>query len=850
MNVALKRLVFFLLLARYASLAFAGDGFTVLPQFLSLTGPGASAGILVQRTASSSNGDSPTVAGQISSGVQLEVADARIAKIENGRIHAVSDGTTELVVYVDGLDGAARVPVTVRGTSVEQTWQFAAHVQSVFSRHGCNSGACHGALAGKGGFRLSLLAYDSMLDLHTITIQEQGRRIEPAEPLVSLLLTKPSMQVPHKGGMRLSPESDDYRLLAQWISAGSPGPQPNDAALQGIEVFPKEFRAVIEGSQSLIALAHYADGRVEDVTRWAKFTSTNGAVAEVDAHGKVRMVGHGRGAVVAWFASRIALAFIDVPYASTEPVADNQFGLQTASEPAHDHFRPNNLIDEILIQEWRTLGLTPSAVCDDLTFLRRATLDATGTIPDAQVVYDYLSSGQPLNREQLVEQLLNSPPFVDYWAYQWSDLLLVNGNLLRPKAVEAFYKWIRSQVEANLPWDDFARSIVLAKGESLKNGATNFYAIHQTPEAMTENTCLAFMGLSIECAKCHNHPLERWTNDQYYAMANLFARVRAKGWGGDPRGGEGDRTLVVLERGDVIQPTRGKPQPPAPLDQPPLDPGHAGDRREVLAAWLTSDSNRYFSRAIANRVWTNFMGVGLVDPVDDLRTSNPASSEATLNALSDYLIDHNYDLKQLMRLIMNSRVYQLSSQSTPANQADTRFFCRYYPKRLTAEVLHDAVVQATGVPTAFDKIEFVGADKQPTDFYPLGTKALGLYDSAVSSYFLQTFGRHQRRITCDCERSNEPTVVQALHLNNGDTLNAKLSHQDCVVSGWLSESMPMETIIERSYVRALTRLPTDQERHRIDAELQAATVDGVSTREFVEDLLWGLMSSPEFLFAH
>ena len=449
-----------------------------------------------------------------------------------------------------------------------------------------------------------------------------------------------------------------------------------------------------------------------------------------------------------------------------------------------------------------------------------------------------------------MEELLGSEAFVDYWAYQWSDLLLVNGTLLRPDAVAAFYKWIRTSVEENIPWDQFAREIVMAKGESLEQGATNFYAIHQTPEALTENTCQAFMGLSIGCAKCHNHPLEKWTNDQYYAMANLYSRVRAKGWGGDSRNGDGKRTLVVLERGDLIQPSTGQPQAPAPLDAESIPIGDPGDRREVLADWLTSSDNRYFSRAIANRVWANFMGIGLVEPIDDLRISNPASSERLLDELSEYLVHNDFDLKSLMRLILNSAAYQRSADSTAANRDDDRFFCRYYPRRLMAEVLHDAIVNVTGVPTKFDEIEFPGNDKKKTDFYPDGTKSLELYDSAVVNYFLKTFGRHQRRITCDCERSDQPTVVQVLHLNNGDTINDKLSADGCVISTWVKNETSLETVIEDAYLAALSRKPSSEERKRVLGLIMESDEAGVGRRESYEDLLWSLMTSPEFLFSH
>ncbi len=817
------------------SLAGEAVEFSVLPQVISLTGSQASAGVLVQRQGK------PALAAQLREGVKLEIADPRIAGIEAGRVVPRSDGATELLVRVEGSDRIARVPVLVYGTGVAQPVQFEAHVQSIFSRHGCNSGACHGALAGKGGFRLSLRGYDSQADHFTITRQDRGRRIEPADPGRSLLLAKPTTLIPHKGGLRLEENSRDYQLLANWIAGGSPGPQAADARLEAIEVLPTDLKLDLDDQQQLLVLAHYADGRTEDVTHWAKFNSANEVVAEVDEDGQVRVVGRGKGAVVAWFASRIAISSIVVSAErqAAEPIAAEDSG-----------FQPANFIDAILQEEWQALGLGPSATCDDSTFLRRATLDATGTLPTPDQVREFLKDTSPARRQRLVEQLLSSEAYVDYWSYQWSDLLLVNGNLLRPDAVAAFYKWIRSQVEQNTPWDEFARRIVLARGDSLEQGATNFYAIHQDPESLTENTCQAFMGLSIGCAKCHNHPLEKWTNDQYYGMANLFARVRAKGWGGDARNGDGKRTLLVLERGDLIQPSRGEPQPPAPLDSPPIDIDSPEDRREVLAAWLTSSENRYFSRAIVNRVWANYMGVGLIEPVDNLSVSNPASSERLLDALADYLIEHDYDLKSLMRLIMNSRVYQLSSQATPDNEHDQRFYCRYYPRRLMAEVLHDAIVSVTGVPTQFTEIEFAGADKRPTDFYPLGTHSLELYDSAVANYFLKTFGRHQRRITCDCERSDQPTVVQVLHLNNGDTINDKLSDEACVISRWIEQQLPPEQAIEQAYLAALSRPPTDSERAKVQALIDEARAAGPIQRELYEDLLWSLMTSPEFLFSH
>ncbi len=584
--------------------------------------------------------------------------------------------------------------------------------------------------------------------------------------------------------------------------------------------------------------AKYSDGRIEDVTHWAKFSSANEAVARVDDQGRVQVIGNGKGAIVAWFASRIAITSVAVPY-------ENQL-----DAAAYADFKPVNLIDELLLNEWKSLHLVPSPKCDDLTFLRRVYLDTTGTLPTPGQVRAFLGDESRDRRQRVIDELLNSEAFVDYWSYKWSDLLLVNSSHLRPEAVVSFYKWIRQNVEKNTPWDEFCRQIVLARGETTANGATNFYAIHQDPESLTENTCQAFMGLSIGCAKCHNHPLEKWTNDQYYSMANLYARVRAKGWGGDARSGDGKRTLVVLERGDLIQPSRGKPQPPAPLDAPAIAMDNPTDRRIALADWLTGPENKFFSRAIVNRVWANYMGVGLVEAVDDLRVSNPASSEALLNALSQYTIENRYDLKSLMRLILTSQVYQRASDALPGNVADNRFYCRYYPRRMMAEVLHDAIASVTGVPSKFTEIEFPGADKSATSDYPEGTRSIELYDSGVANYFLKTFGRHQRRITCDCERSDQPTVIQALHLSNGTTINEKLADQRSVVQRWVNDHLAVDEVIEEAYLAALSRFPTADERRRLLEMVALSDQEQVPRRECYEDLLWGLMTSPEFLFAH
>ena len=713
---------------------------------------------------------------------------------------------------------------------------FELDVMPILSKAGCNGGGCHGALAGKAGFRLSLFGYDPKSDYLAITRDARGRRIDLADPGTSLLLTKPTTALPHKGGKRLDVGSDDYKLLAAWIEAGCPGPRENEKKLVGIDLGPTESTAAPGQTVAVTVTARYDDGSTRDVTHWARFTSADETVATVDPAGRVSVVGHGAGAVTAWFSSQIAVANVIAPFPHAVSAAD--YG----SAPRA------NFIDELNLAQLEQLHLKPSPPCDEATFLRRAFLDTIGRLPTPQEVREHLADRSPGKKERLVELLLARPEFVDYWTYKWSDMLLVSGAKLRPAAVNAYWQWIRDRVAENAPWDEIVREIVTSRGSSVENGATNFFAVHQDPETLAENTAQAFLSLSINCAKCHNHPLEKWTNDQYYAFANLFARVRAKGWGGEAREGDGARTLYVESRGDLLQPKTGRPQPPAPLDGEPLPMDDAGDRREALARWLTSSENPYFSRAIVNRIWANFFGVGLVEPVDDLRATNPASNEKLLAALCDFTREQGYDLKSLMRLILLSETYARSSQPLPENKDDRRWFARAYPKRLMAEVLADAIADVTGVSDRYTEIVRADGSTEKVTVYDADTRALELRDSTVKNAFLDTFGRNAREITCECERSSQPSLVQVLHLSNGTTLNDKLAAKE----GWVTQLMATDPkpadLVEGAWVRVLSRRPTEAEGKPFEEMLAAAMPE--EKRQIVEDMYWSLLTSREFLFRH
>jgi hypothetical protein len=798
----------------------AADSIVVLPTQFKLTGPESSQRLLVEIVREGS------ILGQLSSGVTFASSNEKVLKVVDGVAVPVGNGEATITAKVG--DQTATASVTVEQFDQPHSWSFRNHVESVLTKSGCNMGACHGAAAGKGGFRLSLRGYDPESDFRTLTRQARGRRIVPSDPGRSLILTKPSGAIPHKGGLRFQVDSPEYRVLAEWIAAGQIGPSEDDPRIQRLEILPTASQQKKGASQQLIVRAHFSDGHAEDVTRWAKFTSANATVASVDDRGLVQITGYGEGAISAWYLSQNVIATVSAPYES--PVDASVFAQADRS----------NFIDDLTLEKLKSLNIPPSPRCTDSEFLRRAFIDTIGVLPTAEEVRAFLADERPDKRDRLVDHLLTRPEFVDYWTYKWSDLLLLSGQRLRPEALKAFYGWIRQHVADNTPWDEFVRQIVLARGSTFDNGAANFYSLHQDPLDMAETTSMAFLGMSIQCARCHDHPLEKWTNNDYYGFASMFARVRGKGWGGDYRSGDGLRVIFLDDESEVLQPRTGKPQPPRPLDGDALPFDHVGDRRVAVAEWLTAPENPYFSRAIVNRVWANFLGVGLVEAVDDLRLTNPASNPQLLSALAAYLVSSDpqhdrkaYDLKKLMRLILTSQTYQRSSQSVTGNEPDERFYSRYYPKRIKAEVLLDILSQVTASPTPFQG-------------FPAGTRAMQLPDTSIASDFLRTFGRPERLLTCECERSDEPSMTQVLHLLNGDTLIEKLEAKDNRLSQQLATNTSAEQIIEELFLSALCRFPTDRERQQLGEVLAATRPE--DQRQAIEDLYWSVLSSKEFLF--
>jgi hypothetical protein len=808
------------LLVLFASSTLHAAEVVLLPSEVTLDGPRSSQRFLVETKTSAS------FVGDQTSSAKFAVDNPQVATVSaDGVVTPAGDGTATLTATISGQ--TAKAAITVKNFGQDFTWSFRNHVEPVLTKTGCNSGACHGAAAGKNGFRLTLRGYGPEIDHAVLTRQALGRRIVTTAPAESLFLLKPTGAIEHGGGTRIQPGSLEYQVLSEWIAAGMPAPRDKDATIRKLTVHPAAALLKPGQLQQVIVQATYSDGRVEDVTRWAKFGSTDETVAKVDDNGRLKVEGHGEAAVTVWFSSLVDRATITSPYET--PLDAKVFAAATR----------NNPIDEKNLAKLQALGIPPSGDCGDAVFLRRAYLDATGTLPPADQVDAFLKDPDPKKRAKLVDLLLSTSEYVDYWAYKWSDLLLVSSKKLPGPAMWSFYRAIRRAVADNVPWDQFARRVLTAKGSTLANGAANYFVLHRDPIDLTESTSMAFLGMSLTCARCHNHPMEKWTQDQYYGMANLFSRVTLK-----DGAASGDVIVAVAPEGDIRHPRKGSIMAPQPLDARPLPVAARGDRREAFADWLASPENPYFAKAVVNRVWRNFLGRGLIDPEDDLRATNPPSDSALLDWLVTDFRDHHYDVKHLIRTIMNSGVYARSSDPVAGNEQDVKFLSHYPIKRLPAEVLLDAISRVTDVPTPFSG-------------YPGGWRSLQLPDVQVANAFLSSFGRPERVSTCSCERSAEPSVSQALHLANGETLNDKLRDDKGAVARLAASKATELEIVDTLYKAALSRVPTEAERARLVPILTEAVNDlkdekaiAAARRQAVEDLYWATLTSKEFLFNH
>jgi hypothetical protein len=751
----------------------------------------------------------------VTTDASFSLANKALVKVEKGLITPLADGKTDLQIKYGGKE--IKLPVSVEQAKVERPISFNLDVMPVFMKAGCNSGGCHGSARGKDGFALSLFGYDPDGDYFRITRQTVGRRINLALPEESLMIEKALGTVPHGGGERFKKDSELNKTLLRWLEAGVPKDPTNLPKVVSVDIMPKQ--AVLDGSnatQRVTVRATYSDGSDRDVTTLAAFFSNNDPVAKISDDGVVSAGQRGEAFVTARFDTHtVGAQVLVVP-------KNYKFNWPEVPE--------NNYVDGLVNAKLKKLRITPSEVCDDATFIRRAYIDITGTVPKSDEVRDFVDNMSAGKRADLIDKLLDRKEFADLWVMKFAELLQIrsNQNEFQYKPALLYYNWLQEQFSANKPIDEIVKGILTAEGSNFKNPAASYFQVERDTLKTSENVAQVFMGMRTQCAQCHNHPFDRWTMNDYYSFAAFFPQVTRK-QGDDPR----ETIIYAKSDGEVQHPVTKKPMAPKFLggEYPTIAKGE--DRREVLANWLASTNNPFFAKNMANIVWAHFMGKGIIDPVDDVRISNPAINPELLEALGGKFMDYKYDFKKLVRDICNSRTYQLSTRANESNALDDRNFSHASIRRMRAEVMLDVINQVTENADKFQGL-------------PKGARAVEIADGAVNNYFLTTFGRATRGTVCSCEVRTEPNLSQALHLLNGDATQGKITSGG-VIKKLLAKSNKDNTeVIKELYLRCLARVPTDKEM----TKLKGYFGNGKNDEQVLTDIFWALLNSKEFIFNH
>jgi hypothetical protein len=730
-----------------------------------------------------------------------------------GAITPKANGTTNIVAKVAGKE--TKVAVTVKDMEKPAPVQFVNHVTAVLSKSGCSMGACHGSPSGKNGFRLSLRGYDPALDFETLTKEVFGRRTNRLTPDESLVLRKPVGKVPHEGGIRLSGNSVQYQLLRDWIGEGLRGDPEGTPHLQKLQIVP-EKRVLTDPatSQQIVALGHFSDGSVRDVTPLAVFTSSNEEVGKVSESGLVEGNQTGEAAILVRYLDQISTAHVTF--------------LKPAPDFAWTNPPENNYVDKHAFAKMKMLQILPADACSDEEFIRRASLDATGALPTSDEVKQFLADKDPAKRAKLIDRLLEKPEYYDFWTLKLADVLRSNRKAIQEKGIHVFQRWIRDSLVQDKPFDQFVRELLIAEGNSFKNPAVNYYRVSRDPQNSVETTAQLFMGIRIQCAKCHNHPFEKWSQNDYYGLAAFFSRVKYK------PGQEPTEEVVYVDRaGEVTQPRTGQQMPPKFLGGKVAEVAAGADRRAALATWLTSPENPFFAKATVNRIWFHVMGRGIIDPPDDIRDSNPPANEELLDALTKDFVANKFSIKHLVKTIMNSRTYQLSAETNKWNKDDVAYFSHAQVRMLTAEQLLDAICTATELPEKFAGL-------------PAGTRATQLPDPEVKHPFLMTFGQPNRELACECERESDSSLSQALQMINGPLVAGKLRDANNRIGKLIAANKNDAEIAAELYLATLSRAPREPELKAISDHIKAAP----DRRKALEDVHWALLNSKEFLFRH
>ena len=713
--------------------------------------------------------------------------------------------------------GEASATIEVEVTHFDELLpiNFANQITPIFTKLGCNGGGCHGKASGQNGFKLSLLGFEPGEDFEYLVKEGRGRRLFPAAPDESLLLVKATNRVPHGGGARLDPESQEYRLLRRWVAQGMPYGDADDPHVVRIEVFPLERSMPQSARQQLTVVAHYSDGSIEDVTRVVQFDANDPEMADVTPTGLVHTLDlAGDVAIMARYQGHVAVFRASIPLGAP---------LETAPEP-------RGAIDAAVFAKLQKLGIPPSPPCDDATFIRRTSIDITGRLPTPEETERFLADTAPDKRDRWIDQLLDSGAYADYFANKWSAVLRNKRRSAEyTRGTFAFHAWIRESLYENKPYDEFVRGIVAAAGEVGQHPPVVWYREVNDVHQQVEDTAQLFLGLRIQCARCHHHPFEKWSQQDYYGFAAYFSRVGRK------PGLQPGEQRIFHNRGQAVatNPKNNAKLPPTGLDAEAETLSSDDDPRHALVDWMADADNPFFARALVNRYWKHFFDRGIVDPEDDMRVTNPAANPELLDALAEHFVASGFDLKDLVRTICQSQTYQLDSDPNELNQSDKQNYSRFYPRRLTAEVLLDAINQVLGSTSDFSGL-------------PIGTLAVELPDQAAGSYFLTVFGRPEADTACECERSQEANLAQSLHLLNSAEVQGKLSADGGRAALLAADERGLEERLREVYLWCFSREP--------DAEEVAIALEHLekseNQRHAFEDILWALVNTKEFLFNH
>jgi hypothetical protein len=774
------------------------------------------------------------ITGQLESGrlqdltshVQYDVADAKLARVTSaGRIIPLANGTTAVTARYG--DKSVQVAVKTEAMDIDLPINFANQVVPIFTKLGCNSGGCHGKSGGQNGFALSLLGFVPELDFQTLVKEDRGRRLLPAAPDSSLLLLKATGQMAHAGGKRMEKGADEYKLIRRWVASGMPYGSEKDPIVTKITVSPDHRILSRNNQQQFAVYAHYSDGSIQDVTQRAQYESNEGEIAIVDGAALVRTLDlSGEAAIMTRYQAQVAVFRATVPLGVKIP----------------DYkFEPKTVVDKATLKKWQELGIVPSELCSDEQFVRRVFLDITGTLPKPDQIKKFLADAAPDKRDKLVDELLDTPEYSYLFANKWADVLRVKrrGEPGRAAGTFAFHGWIRNAIAKDKPYDQFVREILGATGDETVSPPTVWYKELQNPEQFVDDVAQVFLGQRLACAQCHHHPYEKWSQDDYYGLAAYFTRIGRKNVqipGGSGNQASLHQVIYTKPTGSVNNKRTSLPAKIQPLAGEPIEVSSEDDPRQKLVDWMATPTNPFFARAVANRYWAHFFGRGIVDPLDDMRVTNPPSNPELLDVLAKELVDSNFSLKHLVKVICKSRTYQLTSAPNDFNKHDKQTYARFYPRRMSAEVLYDAVSLVTNTPAQFGGLP---SDKHAPN------RAIMLPDEAFASYFLDVFGRPQRISACECERVSEANLAQALHLLNSQEIQDKLARANGRADLLAKDPRPDAEKVEEMFLWAFGRRPTAQ---HLQVALEHITRNATNKKLAYENIIWALVNTKEFVF--